>query len=555
MVTATPSARQTTRMSTTHKRPGQSLGTLRVVLWVFCLLFVVMPLGAIALYGILSWRGTEVLNADVLDAAINSAVSSLAAAVIATIVALALAVFVEHTDLPGRGALRLILLTPLLVPPFIGAIAWTGVFGPASPINMQWTQWFGHVLWNVYGADGVIFLLALHGYPVAYLMIAVALDRVPAELEEAARISGAEPVHVLGSITLPLVAPAALSAFILQVVSNLADFGIPSIVGTPERYTTLATLIYRYVQSGSVDNPLQVVAGIGIMMLAVTMLALSAVKRIPQRTITFAPRAANAMPLRLRGRLPIAVILWTVGLAITVLPTFALASQSLLAAPGIPLTWSNLTLDSYREAFASPTTMLGLTTSIVLSVGAGVICGIVGMAIGSLAARSHRRDDHALGSLALLPQSIPGLIIAVGWLLLAPHIGLFNTPWLILAAYVTAFVGLVVQTVEAPLKAIPDALVDAARISGASPLTAMRDVIWRMGASAAVTGAMLVVLTAVRELTISSLLLAPDAQTLGVVVFSLQQAGSYNAAAALSLLITVVGLAALRTVTRVMRGR
>ena len=323
---------------TSARRSGRSLGALRVVLWVFCLLFVVMPLGAIAVYGIFSWRGAEVLNGEVLQAAINSAVSSLSAAVIATVVALALAIFVEHTDLPGRGALRMILLTPLLVPPFIGAIAWTGVFGPASPINMQWTQWFGHTLWNLYGADGVI-------------------------------------------------------------------------------------------------------------------------------------------------------------------------------------------------------------------------CGIVGMAIGSLASRSRKRSDHALGSIALLPQSVPGLIIAVGWLLLAPHVGLFNTPWVILAAYVTAFIGLVVQTVEAPLKAIPDALVDAARISGASPLTAMRDVIWRMGASAAVTGAAMVVLTAVRELTISSLLLAPDAQTLGVVIFGLQQSGAYNAAAALSLLITVIGLAALRMVTRAMRGR
>ena len=67
---------------TSARRSGRSLGALRVVLWVFCLLFVVMPLGAIAVYGIFSWRGAEVLNGEVLQAAINSAVSSLSAAVI-----------------------------------------------------------------------------------------------------------------------------------------------------------------------------------------------------------------------------------------------------------------------------------------------------------------------------------------------------------------------------------------------------------------------------------------------------------------------------------------
>ena len=162
---------------------------------------------------------------------------------------------------------------------------------------------------------------------------------------------------------------------------------------------------------------------------------------------------------------------------------------------------------------------------------------------------------HLLGSMALLPQSVPGLIIATSWLLLAPWIGLYNSPWLILAAYVTAFLGLVVQTVDAPIRAMPQFLIDAARISGASPIAVLRDITWRMGTPAATTGAAMVFITAVRELTISALLLAPDTQTLGVVVFSLQQSGSYNAAAALSLIITVIGLLVLRLTTTTMRGR
>ena len=96
----------------------------------------------------------------------------------------------------------------------------------------------------------------MHGYPVAYLMVAVTLDRIPRALEQAARISGAGTLRTLRTVTFPLILPAALSAFLLSTVSNLADFGIPSIVGTPGRYQTLATLIYRYVQSGTVDNPL-----------------------------------------------------------------------------------------------------------------------------------------------------------------------------------------------------------------------------------------------------------------------------------------------------------
>jgi iron(III) transport system permease protein len=519
------------------------------------MIVVALPLCATIVYGLIWWRPEEIFTPEVRDAALNSIVSSLVAGLLSTCIAVVLVLFIERTDIPGRTMLRLLALTPLLVPPFIGAIAWSGVFGPTSPVNLVWNKSFGHPLWNFYGADGVIFLLAMHGYPVAYLMVAVTLDRIPRALEQAARISGAGTLRTLRTVTFPLILPAALSAFLLSTVSNLADFGIPSIVGTPERYQTLATLIYRYVQSGTVDNPLQAVSGIGLTMLLAVILVLTLVRHIPQPKLPYVAQLDESEPLHISTRWLIGFLLWAAGAGITLLPLFALLSQSLLAAPGVPLTWSNLTLDSYKEALTNPGTLTGIVTSLMLSLGASFICGFLGLAVGSVTARPKRRSDHLLGSMALLPQSVPGLIIATSWLLLAPWIGLYNSPWLILAAYVTAFLGLVVQTVDAPIRAMPQFLIDAARISGASPIAVLRDIIWRMGTPAATTGAAMVFITAVRELTISALLLAPDTQTLGVVVFSLQQSGSYNAAAALSLIITVIGLLVLRLTTTTMRGR
>lgn len=154
---------------------------------------------------------------------------------------------------------------------------------------------------------------------------------------------------------------------------------------------------------------------------------------------------------------------------------------------------------------------------------------------------------------AMAPQAIPGLVIAVAWLVIAPRIGLFNTPWLILVAYVTAFLALVVQSVYAPLAGTPMVAEDAARVSGASRIRALFDISLRMAVPAAITGGVLVVVTAVREITLSAILLSPGSQTLGVVIFSLQQGGGPNAAAALSLIVTVVGLAFLGVVLRTQR--
>ena len=534
-----------------NTRTIDGVSWLRVAAWLFCAAIVITPLSAIVIQGFSANHLPLLLQGDVLEAAANSLVSASVSALGAVALGTVLALLLDRTDLPGAGILRLFMLTPLLVPPFVGAIAWIGIGGPASPVNRMWTDAFGGPLWNIYGGDGVIFLLIVHSYPLAYLLVGAALRRVPSDLEQVARIGGATPWTAVRHVTIPLLRPALLSAFTLTLVSNLADFGIPSIVGLPERYVTLSTLVYRYIQSGTVDRPLEVVSTIGLVLLVLALLAVALDHLLSRKRLELDGGSTVPVPLRLgRARLVVAGTAWTVGLALTLLPMLALATQALLPAPGVPLTWENLTLDSLKRALLAPATAVGTINSIVLSVGAGTICTIVGLTIGTLVTRIRSRDNTPLTAVALIPQAIPGLVLAVGWLIVAPHFGLFNTRWLILCAYVMAFLGIVVQAVNAPLRGTPLALEEAARLAGASRMRALMDISWRLALPAALTGGVLVVLTAVRELTISVLLVAPGMHTLGVSIFNLQQAGAYNAASALSLVITVVGLVGLGLAAR-----
>lgn len=524
---------------------------LRAALWLVCAAVILLPLSAIVVLAITNNHLPLLLSGDVAEAAVNSVVSAGLSAVGAVIVGTILALLLDRSDLRGRRTLRLLALTPLLVPPFVGAIAWIGIVGPTGPVNRAWTEWFGGPLWIIYGGDGVVFLLVVHSYPIAYIIMSAALRRVPSDLEQAARISGASLLRSVTGITLPLLRPAALSAFTLIAVSNLADFGIPSIIGLPERFVTLSTLVYRYIQSGTVESPLEVVATIGVVLLGVAVLAMI-VDLLANRTrVELDQSSSPPQPILLgRARLATTIGAWTSVLMITLLPLLALTSQALLPAPGVPLAWENLTLDNIVRATTAPGTVVGATNSIMLSVLAGLICTLLGLAVGTIITRTRARSNAALQTVALLPQAIPGLVIAVGWLIIAPRIGLFNTPWLILCAYVMAFAAIVVQAVAAPLRSTPMSMEEAARIAGASRLRALLDISWRMAVPAAAAGGVLVTLTAVRELTISVLLLSPGSQTLGVSIFSMQQAGAYNAAAALSLLVTLVGLAGLGLVAR-----
>ncbi|WP_411699226.1 ABC transporter permease [Conyzicola sp.] len=530
---------------------ADGIDALRVALWLVCAGVVLLPLGAIVALATSGNHLPLLLSGDIAEAGLNSLVSASVSALGAVVIGTLLALLLDRSDLPGRRVLRLFALTPLLVPPFVGAISWIGIAGPTGPLNVAWTQWFGAPLWNIYGGDGVIFLLTVHSYPVVYIIVSAALRRIPSDLEQAARISGASAIRAVGSVTLPLLRPAMLSAFTLVAVGNLADFGIPSIIGLPERYVTLSTLIYRYIQSGTVESPLEVIATIGVVLLVVAAAAMVVDLLVSRSRWELDVSASAAQVLPLGGaRIPLTLVAWGGVLAVTLLPVTALLSQALLPAPGVPLTLENLTLDNIVRATTMPATLTGAVNSVVLSVLAGLICGVLGLAIGTVVTRTSARSNAALKTVAMLPQAIPGLVIAVGWLIIAPSIGLFNTPWLILCAYVMAFVAIVVQAVSAPLRSTPMTAEEAARVSGASRLRALFDISWRMAVPAAISGATLVVLTAVRELTISVLLLAPGGQTLGVSIFSLQQAGAYNAASALSLIITLVGLAGLGLAAR-----
>ena len=534
-----------------HRPRRDGADALRAALWLAVLGVVVLPLGALVWLAVSGNHLPLLLEGDVLEAGVNSLVSAGSSALAAVVVGTILAVLLERTTLRGRRILRLLALTPLLVPPFVGAIAWIGIAGPAGTLNSAWTSWFGGPLWSIYGGDGVIFLLTVHSYPIAYIVVSAALRRVPTDLEQAARIGGASALRAITTITIPLVRPAMLSAFTLIAVGNLADFGIPSIIGLPERYVTLSTLVYRYIQSGTVERPLEVVATIGMVLLVLAALAVVVDAVLARSRWELDSSTAVPAPVSLGvARTPLTVVTWAFVLAVTVLPLIALTTQALLPAPGVPLTWANLTFDNIVRATTARGTLTGVTTSLTLSVLAGVICGAIGLAIGVVVTRTRASSNGALRTVAMLPQAIPGLVIAVGWLIIAPSIGLFNTPWLILCAYVMSFTAIVVQAVSAPLLATPLTVEEAARVAGASRIRSLVDISMRMSLPAAIAGGALVALTAVRELTISVLLLAPGAQTLGVNIFSLQQAGAYNAASALSLLVTIVGLAGIGLAAR-----
>lgn len=523
--------------------PG-GLRLLRLAVLAALLAVVVVPLIATISMGSRAEFSALLTDPAVHDATWNSLVSSAVSALAATGLGVGFAVIFERFRFPGQNLLRWFLLIPFLIPPFIGAMSWMALLGANGPVNQLLERLGLDHTFSIFGGAGVIFLLTVHSYPIAYLVISAAIRQVPGNLEEAARMSGASNWTVLRTVTLPLIRPGMMAAFMLTFVSNLSDFGIPALIGLPERYITLTTLVYRQLSSPATTNPLPEVSAIAMVLMVVALVAILAQRGHAQATQVTASSTARQYQTGVLGYVAMALT-WLWVIVVSILPLFALTTQALLPAPGLAFTPENITFDNLINAVTSPTAVTGIENSVMLAGGAAIITAILGLAVALLLSRARHPTNPAVDVVANLPQALPGLVIAVGWLLVAPSLGIFNSPIVILLAYVMAFLALVVQQLRGPLATVSASLEEAANISGASRLRAMIGITGRIVAPVVVTGGVMVFLTAVRELTISILLVAPGSQTLGVAIFNLQQAGSYNAASALALLVAIVGIAGL----------
>ena len=488
------------------------------------------PVGHISL-GVLR----RVANPETLSALRNTLLVSLSATAAALVVGVAFALLVQRSDFPARGALGIACLLPLLIPPFVGALAWLEAYARGG-LTFHW--WGVDVTWLRSGG-GVAALLAVQGYPLAYLLVAGQLgSRRGAELEEAARASGAGPWQTLRDVSLPLLMPSLLAAAFIVFVSSASDFGVPAVLGIPAGFTVVTTLIYRQLSFSAGTQALPDAMALSLILAAAGIAALWALAQAG-RDERFSPlvnRPADRRQLHFGvWRWPVAAAIWLFLLALVGLPLLALVLQSLNAGFGVSLSPVDWTGAHFADALAHGG-VEALGRSLLLSLTAGVL--IAGA--GAIVARAARRGGflpRRIADLATLPLTLPGSVVAVATIL-AWQRWLYGTLWIILLAYLARFAVFGVRAAGTGMAAIPPELEEAARSSGASPLRAAWDIERPLIQRSLLAGFTLVVLFAVHELTISSLLYTPGTETVAVKVLDAQQSGDLAITAALAVIVT-----------------
>lgn len=470
----------------------------------------------------------------------------------ATAVGVTLAWLVARTDLPGRARWHTAFLVPYMIPPFIGAMAWVYLCGPAGYLNQAWMAMTGapDPLFVIYGPAGIVLVMVLYQYPIPYLATLGVLQRMNPALEEAGRMARAGPWGVLREITIPLVLPGVLSGALLVLAASLGNFGIPAIIGFPARYEVLTTRIYSLILDFDRPGHLQLAAALSMWLVAIAVAVLQVQRAVlgRRRFAVIGGQAAPGSVVALgRWRGSVVAGLSAFVLVGVVLPLGAILLTSLTRAYGLPPVPHNLTLRHYVTAMTGiPKVQRALVNSLVLAGGAASLIVILAAGFAYLKGRASMPGLAALEALVTVPYAIPGTVVALAmilaWLRPVPLIGLrlYDTLGIIFVAYVARFLVFGVRTALAGLAQIHDSLEEAARISGAGPGEAFVHIALPLIRPSLIAGWWLAFIPAVAELTLSVLLVSVGHETIGVVIFGLHEEGKIALSAALALLVTVL---------------
>ncbi|MBN7808172.1 iron ABC transporter permease [Agrobacterium rosae] len=512
-----------------------------------------LPLGRLAYTGILSSLKGDMwpLLSDpaLWDAVLNTLSTSFFGMVISLAIGAGFALALTLCDIRAKSALSFLFMLPMMIPPQVTALSWIGMTGPSSTLlkAIGLAPPLGSPQ-PLYSIAGIALLLGVQHAPLVYLSLRAGLLALPQDGIEAAKLSGASSWQVLKDIILPLAMPGLIAGAAISFVSGVGNFGIPAILGIPASIFTLPTLIYsRFASFGtSTFGDIAMLSGM-IAIISVLGLAIQerAMKGRDYRIIGLSGKAAT---FQLGGwRMLAELALWLGIFFMLVAPLTALVVSSLAPAYGVPLTLKTATLRAYEEIlFRQAVTRTAFANSLFLATATSLCLLAVTILTAYFLVRGKSRLMFLLSALVDIPYALPGVVISVSYVLLfaapIPLLGvtLYGTLWIILLAYFSSFFAVSLKPMVSAFTQFDPALEEAARLAGARFWRRMIDIILPLVGPAAGASVILVFLIACNELTVSALLWSAGTQTLGVVIYNLDDSGSFDLASALSVLVVAM---------------
>ena len=464
--------------------------------------------------------------------------------VVAMVIGLALSWLTERTDLPCKVLVRAGIFFLFAMPGLLVAFGWILLLGPNNGmvtmllrdlIGSRWTL-------GIYTLSGMVFVTAMNFVPVVWILISAVLRMVPAELEDAARASGANAGEVLRTITLPVLLPGLLSATIYVFMIMLQTFDVPLTIGLNARVPVLATHIYLLAVPELSEPRYGLASTFGIVLLLLAFVMMWFYLRATKVAERYQVVSGKGYARRVRAlgwaRFPALGGVFVLFMLMGGLPLLALFWASLLPfyQPFSPELLSLANLDNYRDVIARTSLRDSALNTVTYMGGAATLCMALSFLVSWFAVRSRAKGARFLEIIAFLPLATPRLVFALAFLLFYIHTPLYGTVWILLLAGATAGLAFGTRLMSSTFMQIHRELEQAAAVSGASWLRTLKDILLPLVFPALLNGWLYVAITAFRDLTKPMILSTTGNEVLIRSLWLLWNRPDTTAAAALSVL-------------------
>ena len=448
------------------------------------------------------------------EAILNSFRLGMITTIATTLLSLPLAFLLVRYDFAGKGVVNGLILVPMVLPPFVGAIGMKQMFARFGSINLllldlglidQPIDWFGGG-----GFVGVVILEVLHLYPIMYLNVAAALANVDPSLEDAARNMGSSGFRLFRTVTFPLMLPGYFAGAIIVFIWAFTDLGTPLIFNYRQ---VVAVEIFNSIEDIN-ENPMAYALVVFVLLLTVFFFYLSKAT-LGNRRYEMIARGYLSSGSRRASR-GMTALIYAAMLSLTGLAMIPHASVFLTS---IAERWFMTVLPQettgrfYAMVFEHPLSLSSIEMSLMLSVLSTTLDIGLGIAIAYLLTRTRIPYKGVLDAMAMLPLALPGLVLAFGYL--AGYSGTFldarhyPVPLLVIA-YAVRRLPYMVRAAYAGFQQTSITLEEAARNLGASRLRTLFQITFPLILANLVAGGILCFAFAMLEVSDSLILALKD---------------------------------------------
>ena len=526
----------------------------------FLLLFLVLPVGHVFITAFLDADGSPTLGhfaaffgqGLMRESFGNSLYVAVMAALFAALIAVPLAYFTVRFDCRGALLIQTLGVLPLIMPPFVGAVALQLIFGRSGSVNLLLQEQFGFTLPLMEGLNGVVFVEAIHYFPFILLNLTVALRNIDGAMEEAALNLGCTGWRLFWRVIFPLAAPGFVAGASLVFVKVFDDLGTPLVMG---QTNLLAPQAYLRITQVGLEDPLGYVISVLMMVFSIAAMALSARLLKGRDYSTLQKGGGSLQRRRLSPAASLAVYAW-IGLVLllTLSPHIGVLLLSFAKVWSFSPLPDAYTLAHYATVFDDSS---GMVRNTLLYGGlAATLDVVLGVAIAYLILRTQLPARRWLDGIASASLAVPGIVLAIGYLRLFKGVTLpawiaapdtlFTSTWvLIMLAYAVRRLPYALRSCMAALQQVHVSLEEAAESLGATKLRTIRRVLVPLMAGGIAAGFVTSFITAAVELSATILLVSADSQapmSYGIYLYMQSVAGRGPGAALGVLAIAVVAL-------------